>query len=78
MYLTEAATPLKNARKASFDLMTALYDLAYVYHSNDDTKAAAEVVKARDLLAKVEAVIKKYDSAQTDELLKELQDTGII
>ena len=78
MYLTELATPLKNARNASFDLMTALYDLAYIYHANEDYKASDEIVKARDMLEKVEAVIKKYNTKHTDDLLRELQDTGII
>ena len=78
MYLTELATPLKNARNASFDLMTALYDLAYVYHANEDYKASDEIIKARDLLAKVREVIQKYDKKHTDDLLEELRDTGII
>lgn len=78
MYLPETATPLKNAREASFSLMVALYDLAKVYHANEDYKASEAMVKARDTLAIIEAVLKRHEKEQENLLYKELTDSGII
>jgi hypothetical protein len=71
-------TPLGNAKRACWDLTDSLYYLAKIYSNKGNLEKTERMIHLRDSFRALENELKAIEDANTDALLNELMDSGII